>query len=239
MEPHASALKKAEIKPESQLSWIKLILFIVIYIALMFAMFGLSQPVLNLFSDGRMQASKVFAGANSLYLDAFAFFIAFLIFRPVRRFIMPAFNPAILKRGRTYWDVILFFFAILIMQFITISLLGVENNSQQEADLGTNNAITLTQQLLFFVAVAIVTPIKEEMIFRGLLYRFFTSKINVIAGLIISSIIFGMLHGGLAITASLMGLIIALLYRKTNSIYPPIMLHMLWNTFASYSIFLN
>jgi len=237
MEPYSFELEKRETNPEPRLGWMYLALFIAFYVALMFAVFFLAQPVLDLFSNGSLRASDVFAGANSLYLDALAFLIAFLIIRPVRRFLLPAFNLSVLKRGRTYLDIVLFFIAILIMQLITIGVLGIENNSQQEEDLGTANAITLIQQLVFFIAVAIVTPIKEEMIFRGLLYRFFTKKINVIVGLILSSIIFGMLHGGLAITASLMGLFIALLYKKTNSIYPPILLHMLWNTFASVGVF--
>ncbi|MRD22556.1 CPBP family intramembrane metalloprotease, partial [Bacillus thuringiensis] len=51
--------------------------------------------------------------------------------------------------------------------------------------------------------------------------------------------IFGILHGGLLITATIMGMVFAMLYKKTQSIIPSIILHIVWNLLVSISMIVS
>jgi len=86
--------------------------------------------------------------------------------------------------------------------------------------------------LVSLIAISIITPVKEEIIYRGILFEFFTGRYNVIVGIIISSTIFGLLHSGYPITSGIMGVIFALLFYKTKSVLPAIFLHSMWNLFV-------
>lgn len=89
------------------------------------------------------------------------------------------------------------------------------------------------------LSVAIITPIKEEILYRGILYRFFEKKYSFLVGIIISSFIFGILHGGFPVTAMIMGIVFAMLYKKTQSIIPSIILHIIWNLLVSISMIVS
>ena len=61
---------------------------------------------------------------------------------------------------------------------------------------------------------------------------FLSEKWGFWLGLILSSVIFGLLHPGYAISASIMGAVFVGLYRLTRSLIVPILLHIVWNAFA-------
>ncbi len=88
--------------------------------------------------------------------------------------------------------------------------------------------------IVAFVVAAIVAPIAEEVFFRGFLYAGMRDRWGLTAGLIVSSLLFGVIHltPGVILPIVLMGLIFALLYEKTNSLWPAIILHGLINALA-------
>ncbi|MEH7537842.1 YaaC family protein, partial [Bacillus toyonensis] len=112
----------------------------------------------------------------------------------------------------------------------------VAEQQKQLGSLGLQNSL---QSIIYVLSVAIITPVKEEILFRGILYRFLEKKYNFLVGIIISSFIFGILHGGLLITATIMGIVFAMLYKKTQSIIPSIILHIVWNLLVSISMIVS
>ena len=80
-----------------------------------------------------------------------------------------------------------------------------------------------------FIAAAIVAPIIEEPIFRGLLFSRLSIKWGATKALIYSSLLFGILHP-LPIGAFTFGLVACLLYIRTNTLKIPIVLHVIHNT---------
>ncbi len=92
---------------------------------------------------------------------------------------------------------------------------------------------TLPVQILLIVVAA---PVSEEVCFRGMLYGGLREKLPRFAAALIGGLVFGGLHAltGLSAVPPLMvfGVVLCLLYEKTGSIWPGIMLHMLNNTFA-------
>jgi membrane protease YdiL (CAAX protease family) len=84
--------------------------------------------------------------------------------------------------------------------------------------------------------IAIVVPICEETCFRGMLFGGLRERMPRFAAALVSGLIFGALHATTGVTAvpplMIFGVILALLYEKTGSIVPGIILHMLNNSIA-------
>jgi len=84
--------------------------------------------------------------------------------------------------------------------------------------------------------IAIAAPISEEVCFRGMLFGGLRTRLPSLAAALISAVLFGGLHALTGISAVppliAFGFILALLYEKTGSIVPGILLHMLNNSLA-------
>ncbi len=84
--------------------------------------------------------------------------------------------------------------------------------------------------------IVILAPISEEVCFRGMLFGGLRERLPRIAAALISAAIFGLLHGLTGITAVppliAFGFVLALLYEKTGSVVPAILLHMMNNSVA-------
>lgn len=93
--------------------------------------------------------------------------------------------------------------------------------------LGTPYALTLN--LIEGVAVVVLAPVIEEILFRGLLLHRLAVKWGLRDAIWISALIFGLLHG-FAPGIFLLGLTLTLVYLKTGgSLYTTILLHALHN----------
>jgi membrane protease YdiL (CAAX protease family) len=84
--------------------------------------------------------------------------------------------------------------------------------------------------------IAIAAPIGEEVCFRGMVFAGIRERMPFWAAALISGAIFGALHvtSGVSVVPPLMifGFLLALVYEKTGSIVPCILLHMLNNSIA-------
>jgi membrane protease YdiL (CAAX protease family) len=84
--------------------------------------------------------------------------------------------------------------------------------------------------------IVVAAPISEEVCFRGMLFGGLRTRMPRLAAALLSALIFGGLHAltGLSAVPPLIafGFVLALLYEKTGSIVPGILLHMLNNSVA-------
>ncbi|MFP4457106.1 MAG: CPBP family intramembrane glutamic endopeptidase [Clostridia bacterium] len=114
--------------------------------------------------------------------------------------------------------------------FYLYSMLGVEPKQQQVVQLveGTKN---LNPIFLYF-AIAISAPIAEEIFFRGVVFRTFALKINYRNAIIMSSILFSLLHFDLYYIPQifLISLVFSVAYNETGSILTPIIAHLISNS---------
>ncbi|WP_339171788.1 type II CAAX endopeptidase family protein [Solibacillus sp. FSL R5-0691] len=94
---------------------------------------------------------------------------------------------------------------------------------------------SLLVYILFFINICILAPIYEEMLFRGILLRRFTLRWSPQKSIIISSIIFGIIHLNPinAVFAFALGCVLGYAYLKTKNIVIPILLHS-FNNFLAY-----
>ena len=140
--------------------------------------------------------------------------------------------------SKSYWSSIMGWIIILIVGSILLAyvvdwLLEIGTNNSKTDSLATR--LSTFNIIIAFISAAIVSPIYEEIFYRGFLYRFFRSKFGLLAGMLISSFIFMIVHiptfNSLPYTF-LSGLIFAWTYEKTQSIYPAMIIHGIFNGIA-------
>lgn len=93
---------------------------------------------------------------------------------------------------------------------------------------------TLPNSILLFVAIALIAPLLEELLFRGLLQNAFAHKLPIWAAIALSALIFGAMHMDLYAMPPLvlMGAMFGLIYHLTGSLRVTISLHMINNAAA-------
>ncbi len=80
-------------------------------------------------------------------------------------------------------------------------------------------------------AIVIMAPIEEEILFRGIVLKELLRKHSPKNAILISSVIFGIIHGNLfqLVFATVLGIILGYVYYKTGSIFPGMLIHFLNN----------
>jgi membrane protease YdiL (CAAX protease family) len=120
-------------------------------------------------------------------------------------------------------------FALYIAFTIFYSLVITE---PKQKDIAESFGPTIVQVLLIVIAA----PIAEETCFRGMLFGGLREKLPRLAAALICGLIFGALHALTGVTAVppliVFGFLLALLYERTGSIVPGILLHMINNSIA-------
>jgi len=97
-------------------------------------------------------------------------------------------------------------------------------------DADTDLALALATGLLLIG----IAPLAEEVFFRGFLYQAFRNSFGVLPGAVLSGLIFGAIHLEFfkLVQLAVLGVILALLFEKTRSLWPPIILHAVNNSLA-------
>jgi len=97
----------------------------------------------------------------------------------------------------------------------------------------------------FLVALQpfIIGPILEELVYRGTLMTSFFEQSKFYLDCLLSAVMFSVAHlfsYGVSLEVfknyAFLGLILAILFRKTRSIYPSILVHMAWNIYLSWHL---
>jgi len=98
------------------------------------------------------------------------------------------------------------------------------------------------QPILSLLSVCLAAPVAEEVVFRGMLYAYLR-RWGIFMALAVSSLLFGLSHGLDLVflpMAVIFGVAMALLYEGSQSLWPPILAHMLHNVLvlaaASYGL---
>ena len=141
-----------------------------------------------------------------------------------------------LSRDRLTLQLVLLGVVIFIIIFlfeVAISLISLATNVK----INTNvSSVFAGAPFWFMIFLAVIEPINEEMLFRGLM----VPRI----GIVFSSLLFAAGHvsydstfGIEVIFAFVFGIIASYMFRKTKSLYPSITAHILVNTLATISLF--
>jgi hypothetical protein len=140
----------------------------------------------------------------------------------LRRLGVRAFQPSALK-----W-----MGAAIGLYLLFIALYGALIVQPHQEDIAEALGPTFTQVLL----IAILAPCAEELCFRGMLFGGLRERLPRLAAALVTGVIFGGLHAFTGVTAVppliVFGFLLSLLYERTGSIVPGILLHVLNNSVA-------
>lgn len=120
----------------------------------------------------------------------------------------------------------------LIAYLILLGLYSLFVLEPEQEDIAESFGPVPVQVLL----IAIAAPFSEELCFRGLLFGGLRERLPMVPAALIAGVVFGLLHAFTGISAvpplAILGFIFCLLYEKTGSIVPGMLLHALNNSVA-------
>lgn len=97
----------------------------------------------------------------------------------------------------------------------------------------TNYQITDYNILLPILISGIIGPIIEEYMFRGVIYNGLKKESTIMSSIIVTSILFAIMHSGYEIIYTLaLSFILIYVYEKYKNIKAPLILHMAYNIFT-------
>ncbi len=209
-----------------------LIIFIVVQIIMMYAGAGIWAGIKGEGYQATLQSAST--GGNAILtalVSVFSSVITLVIFLKTKW--TPLTRGYLLSKpwGTLLW-VALFSLGTIIPLSFLYEQLGIE------MDENTQQIFTsLMKEPWGYVAVGILAPLAEEVVFRGAILRTLLgimSKKNHWVAIIISAALFGLAHFNAAqfINALLMGLLLGWMYYRTGSLVPGILLHWINNTMA-------
>jgi membrane protease YdiL (CAAX protease family) len=127
--------------------------------------------------------------------------------------------------------VLVAFFSYLVLSGIYTVLVDPPAEDLPE-QLGANESVLLA--VITGVFVVAVAPFVEELFFRGFLFQALRNSWGTVLGVISSAFIFALIHFEFdkLVPLFFLGVALALLFQKTNSLWPCIALHAINNSLA-------
>jgi uncharacterized protein len=118
------------------------------------------------------------------------------------------------------------------------ALLGHPHVNPQQ-DLFTPSGLSWVSILGTILFGGIAVPFAEELFFRGVLYTFLRERWGVWIGALVSAVLFGAAHLDLSVgvAVGIMGLVSALVYERTKSLWPSIIIHVVNNSLKFILVF--
>jgi hypothetical protein len=190
---------------------------------------------------GAVLISVIFGAFGALEDPAFSELISVLMYLPVIAWS----GIMVVRRGGVrlgamlrwpalgwYWFVVA---GILVVQFmfslaaITLTELVAPWMDDSLEGVGQGNL------LLALIGIVILPPLVEEVTFRGVLLERFAVKWRVGVAVILSAVFFGILHAD-PVGAGMFGVVTGLLYLRTGSLWPGIIIHFVNNLVAFLAI---
>lgn len=121
---------------------------------------------------------------------------------------------------------VLFLLAAGTAVMAAVSFFGVSyENSKTDTLTGD---IAPSAILLALVSAAVISPVYEEIFYRGFIYRWLRTRLGVGTGILLSSLIFTAAHYPVtnAMPVNFLdGIVFAWAYEKTHSIWPGVIIH--------------
>lgn len=199
--------------------------------------------MLRVGAQAEAQAASSLSGLAVSLLMQVAMYVPFII----RYVALPRMTgyaaPGVLRRG--LWTAAAL--ALILIPAAAMEQLGLYEwlakltgcPMQQEVVNIMGNSGTAHRVLLVAAAV-IMAPIGEEIFFRGFLYNLMRRFCGVLPAALLGGLFFGVMHGSLAqmLPLTLFGIVQCVAYEKARSLWLPISVHAVFNSFSCICIIL-
>lgn len=177
------------------------------------------------------QAYLKVAPIISLILMIIAGTILYLVFKKAQKFETIPFS------SKTWLTIIGGIILALLVNYGLVPFMRAQNSN-----VDALNTLGQNSQLLLIFSVLIISPIFEEVLFRGILMNWFFAS-RPIVSIILSGLVFGFAHAPIssntdwiyALSKILLGIVLAAVYYRTKNIKADITVHFL-NNFLSIAL---
>jgi hypothetical protein len=96
--------------------------------------------------------------------------------------------------------------------------------------------MSLFAAVLTVLAVGVLGPAAEELIFRGTAFHWLLPRIGAAATIVLTAIVWAVLHvqyqPGIIALIIIDGVLLGLARYRTGSVVAPLLMHILWNLYA-------
>ena len=127
---------------------------------------------------------------------------------------------------------------VAIVVLLSAPILGDPPSAEDQLVLQEGVDLSIPEIFALVLGAALVAPIVEELVFRGLLYRYLRARWSVTRAVLLSSAVFALVHLAFPLMPALfvLGVALALAAERYGSLYPSIALHALHNGIAVLAI---
>jgi membrane protease YdiL (CAAX protease family) len=165
-----------------------------------------------------------------------AFILAAIFFARLSGSVAPwQFGLRPTRLGRAIGLIALGYVAFIGFSAAWVSALGIHAKDELPKELGVDTSHVALAATA--VLVCVIAPVAEEFIFRGYIFPALRNWKGLWPAVVMDGIIFGAIHAGSApvgylVPLALFGSVLCLVYVKTGSLYPCMVLHALNNSIA-------
>lgn len=122
---------------------------------------------------------------------------------------------------------------VLINIFFSLGILFLINSIESLFSFSVLSSLKASSVLLGMISPVIISPIFEELLFRGIILPKLNKYFSLVFSILVSSILFGLMHDAVSIFgAFIFGICMCILYIESNNILVPIFAHFLNNLVA-------
>ena len=170
----------------------------------------------------------VYEGVKGLIWFVY-FMVVTLTYKDIRTFIRPLLNVNVFKKSGTW----LWIFLTFMLPYALLHLcLYFEVVLDKYYIFYFNNHMLHAGSWRQTIDVAILTPISEEIVFRGILLTILLRFVKPFWAITITSVLFGLIHpSNIWMFTVLAGFLLTMTAYKTRSILPTMIAHSLWNLY--------
>lgn len=153
-----------------------------------------------------------------------AYVLSFLIFPKTFKYVATEINLAALKQVKTYiYMGVAFFITFVVHLLMNSDVINIEYSDWQPS-------------VWIVLLLVILVPLFEEILFRGVLYKFLFIKKGKVAAIVLTTLLFAIMHNDNFLFYFCGDLFITIVRYKTSSLASSYILHVLWNLYAVFLI---
>ncbi|MDQ0172546.1 CPBP family intramembrane glutamic endopeptidase [Paenibacillus tundrae] len=138
--------------------------------------------------------------------------------------------------AKDWWRIVLWTLMLIVLSvgavYLTSLLGNTVDNSKTES---LKQSVTVFTILIGVVSAGIVSPIYEEIFYRGFIFRWLRTRVSMSWAIVISSLIFTAAHyptmNAMPVNF-ISGVVLAWTYERTGSVVPGMIVHGVFNTIA-------
>lgn len=235
-----AADKQAHSPRKKELSAKTVILSLVVVVATTIVVFGSATAGLLLVSEPRDWFAPVIVAAIWLHALTIFALIAVVLRRENLRLSDIGFHRPTLRLLHLAWQVPIILVLLISVQGIMFVLTGVNPASYTDSSADTSSTFPVTDVAPMTIAAAVVAvgvlvPLWEEILFRGVIFGFLMRRGGVFTAVVASAFVFTLAHVAPMLFAYLftLGIALGLLQVFHRNLWGPLLLHAGINTLVT------